>query len=47
MNLQVIEGSEFPAGPNVVLVHLDSATDLGLPIGDSVTAEFPGIRTIE
>jgi len=47
MNLQVIEGSEFHAGTNGVLVHLDSATDLGLTIGDSVTAEFPGNRTIE
>jgi len=47
MNLQVIEGSEFHAGTNGVLVHLDSATDLGLTIGDSVAAEFPGNRTIE
>ena len=47
MNLQVIEGSEFHAGTNGVLVHLDSATDLGLTIGDSVAAEFPGNRTID
>jgi len=47
MNMQEIEGSEFHAGTNGVLVHLDSATDLGLTIGDSVAAEFPGNRTIE
>ena len=30
-----------------MLVHVDSASDLGLTIGDSVAAEFPGNRTIE
>jgi len=47
MNLQVIEGSEFHAGTNGVLVHVDPAADLGLTIGDPVAAKFPGNRTIE
>ena len=47
MDLEVIEGAEFRAGTGGVLVHVDSASDLGLTIGDSVAAEFPGNRISE
>ena len=47
MNVQVIEGSEFGAGNNGVLVHVDPAGDLGLAVGDPVPIEFPGGRTSE
>lgn len=45
MNIQVVEGSEFGAGTNGVLVHVDPAVDLGLTIGDLVPIEFQGGRT--
>ena len=47
MNVQVIEGSEFGAGNNGVLVHVDPAGDLGLVVGDPVPVDFPGGRTSE
>ena len=47
MNLQVIEGSEFGAGNNGVLVHVDPAGDLDLAVGDPVPIDFPGGRTSE
>ena len=47
MNLQVIEGSEFSAGNNGVLVHVDPAGDLDLAVGDPVPIDFPGGRTSE
>ena len=47
MNVQVIKGSEFGAGNNGVLVHVDPADDLGLTVGDPVPIEFPGGRTSE
>jgi putative ABC transport system permease protein len=47
MNVQVTEGSEFGAGNNGVLVHVDQAGDLGLTIGDPVLIDFPGGRTSE
>ena len=47
MNVQVTEGSEFGAGNNGVLVHVDPAGDLGLTIGDPVLIDFPGGRTSE
>ena len=47
MNVQVIEGSEFGAGSNGVLIHVDPAGDLGLGVGDPVPIDFPGGRTSE
>ena len=47
MNIQVIEGSEFSAGNNGLLVHVDPAGDLGLAVGDLVPIDFPGGRTSE
>ncbi|MED5221362.1 MAG: FtsX-like permease family protein, partial [Actinomycetota bacterium] len=47
MNLQVIEGSEFSAGNNGVLVHVDPAGDMDLAVGDPLPIDFPGGRTSE
>ncbi len=47
LDLKTLSGSSFGAGVDGVLVHVDPAADLGLGVGDPLTLDFPGGRSVE
>jgi len=47
LDIKVVDGTPFGAGSDGVLLHVDPARDMGIGVGDLLTLDFPGSRSVD
>ncbi len=47
LDIKVVDGTPFGAGSDGVLLHVDPARDMGIGVGDPLTLDFPGSRSVD